>query len=62
MSNILKVITAPSQSEKVCVGCYFNHGGGDLTCHKFDDDNYNDVECYNEDRNEHLIFKLDKQE
>lgn len=56
--TILKTELANQQSEKTCEGCYFNHGPDDITCHKFYDldKEYEDVECYDEARNEHLIF------
>ena len=55
--TILKTKLAKNQSE-MCAGCYFNHGDGDSTCYKFYDldKEYEKVECYDEERNEHLIF------
>ena len=55
----LKIIVAPVQSEKICTGCHFNKGEDDPHCYKYDDGKYTDVECYDNERSEHLIFKLE---
>jgi len=61
VSELIRV-TAKYQSEKTCTGCHFNHGKDDITCHKFDDEKYEDVECYDEETNTHLIFEEIEQE
>ena len=58
--NGIKIIVAPCQSEKTCTGCLFNHGDDDIGCHKFDDMQCMDIECYDNERHEHLIFKLEQ--
>jgi len=60
MSELITVVS-PMQSEKMCTGCYFNHGEDDITCHKFNSNDHENTHCYDEERKEHLIFKLDKQ-
>jgi len=48
----------PTFNESVCKGCYFNHGEGDIGCHKFDSATIDDVECYDFKTGNDLIFTV----